>query len=87
VEVNHQAAQYSDDLLAVLAHEITHIYLFRIGLSFDDTMENEILTDTAATYSGLRTLILNAYSCTKWFDLPFDPATESPTWCPSGNTG
>jgi hypothetical protein len=80
VEVNPQAARYSDDLLAILAHEITHIYLFRIGLSFDDRMQNEILTDTAATYLGLGTLILNAYSeqkkkidqkttefSTKWF--------------------
>lgn len=80
VEVNCQAVLSSDDLLAVLAHEITHIYLYRVGLLLHDTMQDEILTDTAATYLGLGTLILNAYSeqkrkidqnttefSTKWF--------------------
>jgi len=62
VEVNSQIARHSDDLLAVLAHEITHIYLYRLGLSFHDTMQDEILTDTAATYLGLGTMILNGYS-------------------------
>ncbi|SPJ14772.1 conserved hypothetical protein [Syntrophobacter sp. SbD2] len=61
VEVNTQAVQHSDDLLAVLAHEVTHTYLHRTGLHFSETMENEILTDTAATYLGLGNLILNAY--------------------------
>jgi DNA-directed RNA polymerase subunit RPC12/RpoP len=62
VDVNYQLVQNTDDLLAALAHEVTHIYLYRLGLSLDETMQNEILTDTAATYLGLGSLILNAYS-------------------------
>lgn len=62
IEVNLQAVQHPDDILAVLAHEITHIYLYRLGLSSHDIMEDEILTDTTATYLGLGVLILNGYS-------------------------
>lgn len=62
IEVGEQFVDHEDDLLAVLAHEITHIFLHRHRLAFPDTLENEILTDTAATYLGLGTLILNGYS-------------------------
>ncbi|MGA2226524.1 MAG: hypothetical protein ABSH41_18970 [Syntrophobacteraceae bacterium] len=62
VDINYGAVQDSIELLAVLAHEITHIFLNIVGLSFQDTMQNEILTDTTATYLGFGNIILNAYS-------------------------
>jgi hypothetical protein len=47
---------------AVLAHEITHLFLWQHGVEFSDKLENEILTDTAATYFGLGVLILNGFT-------------------------
>jgi hypothetical protein len=38
-----------------------HVYLHRLDLSFPGTRENEILTDTAATYLGAGWLLLDAY--------------------------
>lgn len=49
------------DIAAILAHELTHIFLFRAGLAFRSTLENEILTDVAAVYLGVGWLVLNAY--------------------------
>jgi hypothetical protein len=52
------------DIAAVLAHEVTHIFLHRHGIRFPDTLENEILTDTAAVYLGIGWLCLNAHRVT-----------------------
>lgn len=39
------------DIAAILAHEITHVFLHRHGIRFPDTLDNEILTDTTACYN------------------------------------
>jgi hypothetical protein len=44
---------------AILAHEMMHLYLFRLGLRLEDTRENELLTDLATIKTGLPVLILN----------------------------
>ncbi|MFI0899828.1 hypothetical protein [Streptomyces sp. NPDC020983] len=49
------------DVAAALAHEVMHVYLHRLGLSLPGTRDNEILTDTAATYLGAGWLLLDAY--------------------------
>src|SRR5690606_7195718 len=49
------------DIGAALAHEVMHVYLHRLGLSFPGTRENEILTDTAATYLRAGWLLLAAF--------------------------
>src|SRR5215469_15701065 len=49
-------SRYQDnwgDIPAILAHEITHVFLHRAGLSFPETHDNEILTDTVAVYLGI----------------------------------
>ncbi|MBE1492944.1 hypothetical protein H4696_000044 [Amycolatopsis lexingtonensis] len=49
-------AHYQDDprdIPAVLAHEVTHVFLHRHGLRHADLARHEILTDTAALYLGL----------------------------------
>lgn len=61
VEVNDRFRVHRRDLAAALAHEATHVLLHRLGLSFPATAENEILTDTAATYLGVGWLLLDAY--------------------------
>jgi len=53
------------DIAAILAHEITHVFLHRHNIRFSDTLENEILTDTSAAYLGVGWLCLNAYRKTE----------------------
>ncbi len=65
VELNLYYIHNVDDLLAVLAHEMTHVFLHRNGISFTDQFENDVLADVAATYMGLGTLILNGYAYLK----------------------
>ena len=49
------------DAPAVLAHEVTHVFLHRHGIRHADLARNEILTDTAALYLGLGHPMLAAY--------------------------
>ncbi|MET8979855.1 hypothetical protein ABZX85_30060 [Streptomyces sp. NPDC004539] len=61
VELNDRFRTHREDIGAALAHEIMHVYLHRLDLSFPGTRANEILTDTAATYLGAGWLLLDAY--------------------------
>jgi hypothetical protein len=61
VELHERFAGQRRDIGAVLAHEVTHVFLHRAGLSFPVTEENEILTDTVATYLGAGWLLLDAF--------------------------
>ncbi|MFI5682673.1 hypothetical protein [Streptomyces sp. NPDC051636] len=61
MELNDRFRTHRRDIGAALAHEVTHVYLHRLDLSFASTAENEILTDTAATYLGAGWLLLDAY--------------------------
>jgi len=57
-------AHYRDDprdIPAVLAHEVTHVFLHRKGIRYPDLVRTEILTDTAALYLGLGRPMLGAY--------------------------
>jgi len=51
---------------AILAHELTHHYLFNRGVVYDDIDENERLTDLATVYLGLGKLTLNGYEPVTW---------------------
>lgn len=61
VELHERFAGRRRDIGAVLAHEVTHVFLHRAGLTLPGTAENEILTDTAAAYLGVGWLLLDAY--------------------------
>ncbi|MEU0963945.1 hypothetical protein ABZ357_00360 [Streptomyces sp. NPDC005917] len=61
VELNDRFRTHRRDIGAALAHEVMHVYLHRLDLSFPSTPENEILTDTATTYLGAGWLLLDAY--------------------------
>lgn len=50
-----------DVLTAVLAHEVMHLYLYYNGIQFQDTLSNEILTDTAAVYFGFGDYLYRGY--------------------------
>ncbi|MFF0743505.1 hypothetical protein ACFYVL_24225 [Streptomyces sp. NPDC004111] len=61
IELNDRFRNHRKDVGAALAHEITHVLLHRLGLSFPGTRDNEILTDTVTTYLGAGWLLLDAY--------------------------
>ncbi len=61
VELNSRFTADRRDIGACLAHEVTHVYLHRLGLAFPGTRDNEILTDTTAAYLGTGWLLLDAY--------------------------
>ncbi|WP_103503726.1 MULTISPECIES: hypothetical protein [Streptomyces] len=61
VELNQRFDAHRRDIGAVLAHEVTHVFLHRAGLSLTDTGADEILTDTAAAYLGCGWLLLDAF--------------------------
>ncbi|MBQ0986024.1 hypothetical protein KBZ10_16150 [Streptomyces sp. F63] len=61
IVLNSRFDRHRRDIGAVLAHEITHVFLHRLGLSFPTTADNEILTDTAAAYLGMGWLLLDAF--------------------------
>ncbi|WP_338931155.1 hypothetical protein WEB32_09130 [Streptomyces netropsis] len=61
IELNSRFKSHREDIGAALAHEVMHVYLHRLDLSFAGTRDNEILTDTAAAYLGAGWLLLDAY--------------------------
>lgn len=61
IELNDRFRTHRRDIGAALAHEVMHVYLHRLGLSFPGTRANEILTDTATTYLGAGWLLLDAF--------------------------
>ena len=61
VELNERFRTHRRDIGAALAHEVMHVYLHRLDLSFPGTRDNEVLTDTATTYLGAGWLLLDAY--------------------------
>ncbi|CAM5227094.1 SprT-like domain-containing protein OS=Streptomyces alboniger OX=132473 GN=CP975_08760 PE=4 SV=1 [Streptomyces alboniger] len=61
VELNDRFRTHRRDIGAALAHEVMHVYLHRLGLTFPGDRDNEILTDTAAAYLGAGWLLLDAY--------------------------
>ncbi|ARF59374.1 hypothetical protein [Streptomyces gilvosporeus] len=61
IELNERFRTHRKDIGAALAHEVMHLCLHRLDLSFPGTRDNEILTDTATTYLGAGWLLLDAY--------------------------
>ncbi|MFK4147527.1 hypothetical protein [Streptomyces sp. NPDC004065] len=61
IELNDRFRTHREDIGAALAHEVAHVYLHRLGLSFPGLRENEILTDTVAAYLGAGWLLLDAF--------------------------
>ncbi|MGK7926423.1 MAG: hypothetical protein AB4290_14490, partial [Spirulina sp.] len=64
IELHSRYKENTHDIAAILAHEITHIFLYRAGLWLNDSLDNEILTDTTSIYLGIGWLGLNAYRLT-----------------------
>ena len=50
-----------DVIIAILSHEVMHLYLYYSGIHFSDTLSNEVLTDTAAVYFGFGEYLYRGY--------------------------
>lgn len=48
-----------DEIGAILAHEIMHIYLYKHNVELPDKVDNEKLTDLATIHTGLGIIVLN----------------------------
>jgi predicted SprT family Zn-dependent metalloprotease len=59
VDLNAEYKNQRNVVIAILAHEVTHIFLHKHQIKFETTAEDEILTDTTAAFLGLGTSILN----------------------------
>jgi len=59
IEISEEILKFKDAILAILAHEVTHEYLYINNISFSNKYENEILTDIAAIFLGFGKLMLN----------------------------
>ena len=62
MELYLDSSESRDGILAVIVHEFCHFYLDEMGLELVDTIENEVLTDTAAIYFGFGDLMRRGYS-------------------------
>lgn len=65
VDIHAEYKNQRDVVIAILAHEVTHIFLHQHQISFETTEEDEMLTDTTAAFLGFGPSILNiAYNRT-----------------------
>lgn len=64
VDLRSDLRDFSHEMIATLAHEVAHIFLFRKGIKMESVFENEVLTDTAAVFLGCGAFILNGSSFT-----------------------
>lgn len=61
IEIDVRNIEIKERIFAILAHEITHIFLKKKGLELEDTRANEILTDTCAAFLGFADIMLRHY--------------------------
>ena len=61
VEINADLKDQPRTIAAVLGHEVAHIFLHRRGLGYEDTLENEVLTDVTAALFGFGALMLDNF--------------------------
>lgn len=65
VELNSKYKHDVQSTVAILAHEVAHIFLHQNGIRFVSTFDNEVLTDAAAVLLGCGPAILNGAVQTK----------------------
>ena len=59
VELHNDHRDAIKPTVAILAHEVAHIFLYQAGISLEPTFHNEVLTDTTAVFLGCGAAILN----------------------------
>ncbi len=68
IEIDSMTVRFNGAVLGILAHEISHKYLHRYGVSYaphskSGNEEEEALTDVTAAFLGLGKLMLNGCEC------------------------
>ncbi len=58
---NDNIRQSPKQKLAILAHEITHAFLFHHKIHLEEELKNEMLTDIAAVYIGFGNILIAGY--------------------------
>ena len=65
VDINSEYNNQRNVVIAILAHEVAHIFLHKHQIKFEDAEDDEMLTDTTAAFLGFGPCILNvAYNRT-----------------------
>jgi hypothetical protein len=64
VELHTEHRDAVKPTVAILAHEVAHIFLYQAGIRLEPTFHNEVLTDTTAVFLGCGPAILNGASRT-----------------------
>lgn len=62
IEIDVKLIQNHSKVIAILAHEVTHMFLFSKNISLPDTRANELLTDTCAAFLGFSSIMLDHYT-------------------------
>ena len=70
IEVRIMPDTKPSEIMAILIHELMHYYLRSTGLGFNETLKNEILTDTATIYFGFGRFIDRGYSRVGYIKFP-----------------
>lgn len=65
IDIHSCLRDHIKPILAILAHEVAHIFLYQAGISLKPAFHNEVLTDTAAVFLGCGVAILNGASETQ----------------------
>jgi hypothetical protein len=63
IELDPDVFCYPEASFAVLAHELSHKWLFQQGIKLEDRFENEVLTDVASVFLGFGKYCLNGCIC------------------------
>ncbi len=61
IEMDNEFREARQHAVAVLAHEIAHLFLAHAGLRYPSTHDNEVLTDTTSIYLGAGWSQLNTF--------------------------
>jgi len=65
VEIRSQYERSPAVIAAILGHEVAHIFLHKRGIRFEDTLANEVLTDTTAAAYGFGVVMADTYKVTQ----------------------
>lgn len=61
ITLNYNSSFDTTTIVAILAHEISHLFLNMRNIKFDNTLKNELLTDICAIYLGFERYMFLGY--------------------------
>ncbi len=61
IDIQQQFSEQPREIIAILAHEVAHIFLGEHGIAPDNRFDNEVLTDLAAVLWGFGETMISTY--------------------------